>query len=208
MGIAFADADADPAREAARTLYTLLVWDSRREGDGQGGTSELAEAARGLSGWLHVINSTQVAGKPRGLRPIQPTAAGADDRRRPRGAANTAKNSTSERDRTIHRISRYPLPASGPSRTMRRSQHGPAALAGHPGVHRAPADGLGRSSERGSTREVTRRPARQLRSREGGLRLRPKRRVRRTRRSPASAPCPSGDDPVLADSHRARAMRP
>jgi hypothetical protein len=60
VNTAFAEADADPSREAARQLHALLVWDELPTGDGPGGTSDFAETVQRLGGRLHVVNPTKL----------------------------------------------------------------------------------------------------------------------------------------------------
>jgi hypothetical protein len=60
VNTAFAEADADPTREAARRLHALLVWDEMPTGDGPGGTSDFAATVERLGGRLHIVNPTQI----------------------------------------------------------------------------------------------------------------------------------------------------
>jgi len=66
VNTAFAEADADPTRAAARRLHALLVWDERPTGDGPGGTSEFAATVERLGGRLEIVNPTQI--EARGAR--------------------------------------------------------------------------------------------------------------------------------------------
>jgi tetratricopeptide (TPR) repeat protein len=60
VNTAFAEADADPTRAAARRLHALLVWDERPTGDGPGGTSDFAATVERLGGRVAVVNPTQL----------------------------------------------------------------------------------------------------------------------------------------------------
>ena len=60
VNTAFAEADADPTREAARRLHALLVWDGHPTGDGPGGTSDFAATVRRLGGRLQIVNPSQI----------------------------------------------------------------------------------------------------------------------------------------------------
>jgi len=60
VNTAFAEADADPTREAARRLHALLVWDERPTGDGPGGTSDFAATVERLGGRLQIVNPTEL----------------------------------------------------------------------------------------------------------------------------------------------------